>query len=55
MESVTLILKVEEPEAVGVPEIMPVEEFIVRPAGSVPTLIDHVYGVIPPLAVRVPL
>ena len=41
------------PAAVGVPEITPVAEFRARPAGSVPEDMDHVLGVVPPLAARV--
>ena len=36
LASVTFTLKV--PDAVGVPEIAPVELFSVRPAGNVPTM-----------------
>jgi hypothetical protein len=39
--------------AVGVPLMMPVEGARVSPAGSVPLVNDHVYGVVPPMAVRV--
>jgi hypothetical protein len=38
------------PVAVGVPEIRPVAEARLRPAGRVPTVTDHAYGVVPPLA-----
>ncbi len=31
-----------EPDAVGVPEITPVDAFKVKPAGSEPVVIDHV-------------
>jgi hypothetical protein len=55
VESATFKLKVEAPEAVGVPEMVPVEEFKLSPAGNLPTLIDHVYGIAPPLAVTVVL
>ena len=41
--------------AVGVPLITPVELFNVRPAGSVPLVRDHVYGDVPPVAVKVVL
>ena len=37
-----------EPLAVGVPEIMPVADLIDTPAGSVPDESDQVYGVEPP-------
>ena len=36
-----LTVKVEVPDAVGVPEMFPVEEFRVSPAGSAPELTDH--------------
>jgi len=49
--SVTLTTTVDVPAAVGVPEIVPVEELIDRPAGR--PVADHVYGVVPPLAVGV--
>ena len=39
--------------AVGVPLITPVEEFKASPAGSVPEVSVHVYGVAPPVAVKV--
>ena len=48
-----MTLNVEEPEAVGVPEIAPLEGFSVNPAGSVPELMDQVYGAAPPLALSV--
>ena len=34
----------------GVPAIMPVAEFNDNPAGSVPEVSDHEYGVVPPVA-----
>lgn len=37
-------------ESVAVPEIAPVVEFSVKPDGSVPCEIDHVYGALPPVA-----
>ena len=52
-ESVTCTVKFVVPEAVGVPLMTPVEALMARPAGSEPTEIDHVYGVVPPVAVRV--
>src|SRR5207248_9645577 len=36
--------------AVGLPVIAPVAGFSARPAASVPSAIDHVSGVLPPLA-----
>jgi hypothetical protein len=41
-ESVTLIVKLDVPVAVGVPLITPVEALSASPAGSEPTEIDHV-------------
>ncbi len=38
---------------VGVPLITPVDAFSDSPAGSVPEVSDHVYGVAPPVAVSV--
>jgi hypothetical protein len=40
---------------VGVPVIAPVEAFSDKPAGKVPLVRDHVYGVVPPVAARVAL
>jgi hypothetical protein len=54
-ESRTCTVKVAAPLAVGVPEITPVEAFRVSPVGSVPTVIDHEYGVTPPVACKVVL
>jgi len=41
LPSVTVAVKVEVPLVVGVPEIAPVEDVRVSPAGSVPEVIDH--------------
>ncbi len=46
-------MKLEVPWVVGVPEITPVVAFSASPAGRLPDEIDQVYGVVPPLAVRV--
>ena len=46
--SVTLAIKLEEPAAVGVPEIMPPARL--NPDGSDPLAIDHEYGALPPVA-----
>ena len=51
--SVTFAVKVDVPDAVGVPEIAPVEALSVNPAGSEPLLTLHEYGVVPPLACSV--
>ena len=54
-ESVSVIVKLELPRAVGVPLMAPVEELSVRPAGNVPVVTAQVYGVTPPVAARVAL
>ena len=41
LASVTLIVKLDVPAAVGVPDRTPVEEFRVMPAGRLPLLTDH--------------
>jgi len=53
VESVTVTVKSEVPAAVGVPVMIPVESSRLKPAGSVPVVTDHVYGVTPPEAARV--
>ena len=55
LASVTCTVKLLVPKTVGVPEITPVLLFKPSPLGSVPDVIDHVYGVVPPLATRVVL
>ena len=52
-ESVTWTVKLELPEAVGVPEITPVSLLSDRPVGSEPLTIDQVYGGVPPLTANV--
>jgi hypothetical protein len=52
-ESVTVAVKLAVPVAVGVPEIRPVDGARVSPAGSAPPVMDHAYGVVPPLAANV--
>jgi hypothetical protein len=37
---------------VGVPLIVPDEGFMLRPGGRLPEVMDHVYGVIPPVAAK---
>jgi hypothetical protein len=49
---VTRIVKAKTPGAVGVPLIMPPEDSA-RPSGNAPEARDHVYGVVPPVAVNV--
>ena len=39
--------------AVGIPLIVPVDAFNVKPFGSVPEMSAQVYGVVPPLAANV--
>jgi hypothetical protein len=54
--SVTLnVSGVFDTETVGVPEIVPVDPFRLKPAGSAPLVKDHVYGFVPPVATRVVL
>ena len=48
--SVTVAVKVEDPLAVGVPDMAPVDDARVSPVGSLPELIDQVYGAVPPVA-----
>ena len=52
-ESVTVIVKVKDPAAVGVPERTPVAGFNVKPAGSDPVVTANVYGLMPPVAASV--
>ena len=51
-ESATVTVKRATPLAAGVPEITPVLAFSPRPDGKLPALIDHLYGVVPPLACK---
>jgi hypothetical protein len=46
------MLKVKEPEVVGVPERVPVVASSARPAGSFPDPTLQVYGAVPPVAVK---
>jgi hypothetical protein len=48
-----LPVKLNEPEVVGVPEIVPVVADSVSPAGSAPELRLQLYGAVPPVAVSV--
>jgi hypothetical protein len=48
-----LITGLNVPDTVGVPEITPVDALIVTPAGNVPAVNDHTYGVVPPVPVTV--
>jgi hypothetical protein len=52
LESVTCTVKAKVPVAEGVPEIAPLL-LSDRPPGSAPVLIDHAYGVAPPVALTV--
>lgn len=49
LESVTCTVNDDVPATVGVPEIAPLPERL-RPVFSVPDVIDHLYGVVPPVA-----
>lgn len=51
VESVTLAVNENEPEAVGVPETEPAAERI-KPAGNAPALMLQLYGVVPPEAAK---
>ena len=51
--SVTCTVKLLVPAAVGVPLITPIDVFRLKPAGSVPESIPHVYGVLPPVDANV--
>lgn len=55
LESVTVTAKAEVPLDVGVPEITPVEELSVSPAGKLPAVTAHVYPGVPPEASNPPL
>ena len=52
-ESFTCAVMVKVALAVGVPLSAPVAAFSVTPAGNAPEVIDHVYGVMPPVAASV--
>ena len=49
-ESVTCTVKLIVPVAVGVPEITPVAELRVSPAGKLSTVMDQLYDGVPPVA-----
>src|SRR3972149_4405203 len=53
LSSVTCTVKLDTPAVVGMPLISPVALLSVSPAGSVPTVSAHTYGVFPPAAVSV--
>ena len=53
VESVTFAVKLNEPDDVGVPEIVPLEAFNVSPPGNAPELMLQLYGVVPPLPASV--
>ena len=53
LASVTLMVKLDVPAVVGLPDSVPVEEPRVIPGGRLPLLTDHVYGPVPPLTVSV--
>jgi hypothetical protein len=50
--SLTCTVKLEVPAVVGVPVIAPAV-LRLNPAGRAPTVVDQVYGVVPPVAVSV--
>ena len=47
-ESMTPMVKVDSPEAEGVPEIVPVVPLKLKPVGNVPDITEKEYGVVPP-------
>jgi hypothetical protein len=49
----TVIVKKKVPKASGIPEIVPVRGFNVRPGGKLPAVIEKVYGGVPPDATQV--
>src|SRR5215471_12573305 len=51
--SVTRTVKFEMPAVVGAPVIAPDDAFNDNPAGKVPVITSHVYGMVPPAATRV--
>src|SRR5574337_237700 len=51
--SATCTVKLIVPAVVGAPDMTPVEPFNVKPSGRLPEEIDHEYGGLPPVAVRV--
>jgi hypothetical protein len=51
LASTTFTVKVEIPDAAGVPLIWEPDKF--RPEGRAPVVMDHVYGTVPPLACKV--
>ena len=51
VESVTVTVAELAPAAVGVPEIWPLLELMLKPAGN--PVADQVYGVLPPVAATV--
>jgi hypothetical protein len=48
--SVAVAVRLNVPEAVGVPEMIPVDAAKLSPAGRLPALIDQAYGDVPPFA-----
>jgi hypothetical protein len=48
--SLTVAVNVEDPLAVGIPEIVPEAGSRLRPPGSLPAVIAHLYPGVPPLA-----
>jgi hypothetical protein len=51
----TETVKLEVPPLVGVPEVAPVADAKLSPAGRLPDETDHLYGLVPPVALKVPL
>jgi hypothetical protein len=53
VESATFTVKLNVPADVGIPEITPLDAVKLRPGGRRPELMLQVYGVTPPVAVKV--
>ena len=51
--SLTVIVKLDDPLLVGVPEMVPVADENDRPAGNSPEVIAQLYGEVPPVACKV--
>jgi hypothetical protein len=49
------MVKLLVPAALGVPVMAPLLELSIRPEGRLPKMVDQVYGVAPPLALKLAL
>ena len=50
LESFTWTVIVNDPDCVGVPLMAPLDALKLNPVGNAPDVIDHAYGVVPPIA-----